>query len=116
MKIGSNQFKTKQFNWLGVSKKAYNSILWLTLLTIVMGWSFWYYLKPAPLISPVIDQYPSGVCVSCMKPTNTPQTQKQQILSYIVKRFGDDAPDAIVLLRKCENSTFGMDKIGRAHV
>lgn len=33
-------------------------------------------------------------------------TQKQQILAYIVEKFGDDAPDAIVLIRKCENGSF----------
>src|SRR3990167_230465 len=110
-KKGTNQHKNKYHNWLELDKKAYNSVLWLTLFVIILGWLFWYYFKPAPLISPVVEQYPSGVCGTCMKPTDTPQTQKQQILSYIVKRFGDDAPDAIVLLRKCENSTFGMNRV-----
>jgi len=33
-------------------------------------------------------------------------SEKQQILLYIVEKFGDDAADAITLVRKCENSTF----------
>src|SRR3990167_2431530 len=99
MKIGSNQFKTKQFNWLGVSKKAYNSILWLTLLTIVMGWSFWYYLKPAPLISPVIDQSPSGVCVTCRQGISKEELTIENMIKDI---FKEDSGKAFKLL-SCEN-------------
>lgn len=33
-------------------------------------------------------------------------TEKQQILNYIVEVFGDDAPDAIVVIRRCENASF----------
>lgn len=33
-------------------------------------------------------------------------SEKQQILAYIVEVFGDDAPDAIVVIRKCENGNF----------
>lgn len=40
------------------------------------------------------------------EPTPEPLTEKQQILAYIVEKFGDDAADAIVVIRKCENSSF----------
>ena len=33
-------------------------------------------------------------------------TEKQQILAYMVEKFGDDAEKAITLVYKCENSTF----------
>lgn len=33
-------------------------------------------------------------------------TEKQQILDYIVKVFGDDSADAITLINKCENHAF----------
>lgn len=33
-------------------------------------------------------------------------TEKQKILAYIVEKFGDDAADAITMIRKCENSSF----------
>lgn len=32
--------------------------------------------------------------------------EKHEIFSYIVEKFGEDAGDAITLVRKCENSTF----------
>ena len=110
-KKGSNQYKNKYYNWLGLSKKVYHDILWLFLLVLILSWSFYLFYKPPELISAVMDQYPSGVCGTCMKPSSHPETYKQQVLKYIVDKFGDDAPDAIVLLRKCENSTFGMDRV-----
>lgn len=44
--------------------------------------------------------------VSAVEPTPAPKSEKQQILEYIVEKFGDDAANAITLIRKCENSTF----------
>lgn len=32
--------------------------------------------------------------------------EKHEIFTYIVEKFGEDAGDAITLVRKCENSTF----------
>jgi len=37
---------------------------------------------------------------------NSQMTEKQQIMSYIVEVFGDDADDAITIINKCENSDF----------
>ncbi len=34
------------------------------------------------------------------------KSEKEQILAYIVEVFGEDAADAIVVVRKCENSAF----------
>lgn len=34
------------------------------------------------------------------------KSEKQQILAYIVEKFGDRAADAITLIHTCENSTF----------
>jgi hypothetical protein len=42
-------------------------------------------------------------------PTPEPLSEKQEILSYIVAKFGDRSPDAIVMLRKCENSKFNQE-------
>src|SRR3990167_10234527 len=102
----SNQYQNKYFNWLGLSQKAYHNTLWLTLLVLILGWVFYLFYKPPELISAVIEQYPSGICGTCMKPSPHPETYKTQVLKYIVDKFGDASPDAIVLLRKCENSTF----------
>src|SRR3990167_2325232 len=61
-KKGSNQYKNKYYNWLGLSKKVYHDILWLFLLVLILSWSFYLFYKPPELISAVMDQYPSGVC------------------------------------------------------
>ena len=37
---------------------------------------------------------------------NKCETEKCEILSYIVEKFQDDSADAITIVRKCENSTF----------
>jgi hypothetical protein len=37
-------------------------------------------------------------------------TEKQQILAYIVEKFGDDSADAITMIRKCENSSFDQSR------
>jgi len=34
------------------------------------------------------------------------QTEKCEILAYIVEKFGDDAADAITMINKCENHAF----------
>ncbi len=39
-------------------------------------------------------------------PSAALKSEKQQILEYIVEVFGEDAADAIVVVRKCENSAF----------
>jgi len=41
-----------------------------------------------------------------VQPKNPEMTEKQQIMSYIVEVFGDDADDAITIINKCENSEF----------
>jgi hypothetical protein len=48
------------------------------------------YAKPIVMVEP---KYPE-------------MTEKQQIMSYIVEVFGDDADDAITIINKCENSEF----------
>ena len=64
-----------------------------------MGWSFWYYLKPAPLISPVIDQYPSGVCVTCRQGISKEELTIENMIKDI---FKEDSGKAFKLL-SCEN-------------
>jgi len=38
-----------------------------------------------------------------------PRTEKEQILSYIVEKFGDDAADMITIVNKCENQAFNQE-------
>lgn len=84
----------------------------LMILTILLGLYF-QSQQPGELISPIprAETFLDGVPQVRAKepeivPTSTPKslTEKQQILNYIVEVFGDDAPDAIVVIRKCENS------------
>ena len=45
--------------------------------------------------------------VEVEKPVETEfESEKHEILAYIVEKFGEDSADAITLVRKCENSTF----------
>lgn len=39
-------------------------------------------------------------------PQEPEKSEKEQILAYIVEKFGDRADDAITMIRKCENSDF----------
>ena len=39
------------------------------------------------------------------------KTQRQQILAYIVEKFGDRAGDAISIINQCENHAFNPDAI-----
>jgi len=50
-----------------------------------------------------VEAYTKPVVV---QPKNLEMTEKQQIMSYIVEVFGDDADDAITIINKCENSEF----------
>lgn len=38
------------------------------------------------------------------------ETDKCQILAYLVEKFGDEAANAITIINKCENSTFEQDR------
>lgn len=44
------------------------------------------------------------------------KTEQQQILAYIVEKFGDRADDAIVMIRKCENSTFDPRRVSPLNI
>src|SRR3990167_2029412 len=98
-KQGANQYQDKYHNWLGLSKKSYNSFLWLTLLVIILGWSFYLFYKPSELISPVMDQYPSGICGVCRQ--SIPKGELT-IENMIKDTFKEDSAKAFQLL-KCEN-------------
>lgn len=37
-------------------------------------------------------------------------TEKQQILAYLVEKFGNDSDKAIIMIGTCENSTFAADR------
>ena len=97
---------------------------WMTF-TISLGWSISHFSEtqaqasnlPADSLtvsSEIVstqgrsnDEQTAGE-ITTAAPVSTPSatTEKQQILAYIVEVFGDDAADAIVVIRKCENSSF----------
>lgn len=43
------------------------------------------------------------------------KTQKQQVMAYLIERFGDSADDAITILNKCENSSFDPTLINKGN-
>lgn len=44
------------------------------------------------------------------------KTEKQQILAYLVEKFGDKADAAITMIRTCENSTFDPERVSPLNV
>ena len=59
------------------------------------------------LISPILKPTNTPIPTSTPTPTRVPEkTTKQKILTYIVEKFGDKAPDAISIINLCENGTF----------
>lgn len=49
----------------------------------------------------------AGQTMTSPVPSPTPEpTEKQQIMAYIVEKFGDDAADMMAIIRLCENSKF----------
>lgn len=59
-------------------------------------------VTPTPTVTPE-----TVIFTPTPTPTPTPiQTEKTEILAYIVEVFGDDSADIITMVRKCENSTF----------
>lgn len=69
----------------------------------------------------VTDSQLKEVQLAMQEATATPRlsdafkTQKQQILAYIVSKFGDSAADAITIIRKCENSTFDPTRMNKSN-
>lgn len=57
--------------------------------------------------NPRLSEKVVEVMVEVEKPVETEfDSEKHEILAYIVEKFGEDSADAITLVRKCENSTF----------
>jgi hypothetical protein len=101
-------------------------VLGLATFTISLGWSISHFsettavasdlpsLDSVAVQSEIVSNSPELVETMQTAGEATPQpvqaiaplTQKQEILNYIVEVFGDDAADAIVVIRKCENSSF----------
>lgn len=42
-------------------------------------------------------------------------TEKQQIMAYLIEKFGDRADDAITMINTCENSTFNPSLINKGN-
>jgi len=65
-----------------------------------------------------IQALASGEAVTIVKIVpvdHTFTTQRQQILAYIVEKFGDRAGDAISIINQCENHAFNPDAINHNH-
>lgn len=57
-----------------------------------------------------------GEVLATPAPTIAPLSEHQQILSYIIEKFGDDADEAIAMIRVCENSTFAPDRVSGLNI
>jgi hypothetical protein len=79
----------------------------LATMVLVSGW----WKKSSEIISPLpskianIQVYARDVVREVEVPKDYRfTTEKQQIMAYIVEKFGDRADDAIAMLNKCENN------------
>ena len=104
---GTNGYQTKYFNWLGVSKKTYNSVLWLIILALSIFWLFKTFYKQPELISPIVEGYPSGVCGTCR--FDIPK-EELTIENMIKDTFKEDSGKAFKLLG-CENKRLNPNAI-----
>lgn len=100
---------------------------WMVLLTIsAFIYSLGYTLNnpqwiakavepPTGVVTEVIETAEPPIASDSATPTTAPivtvESEKQAILKYIVDTFGDRSPDAIVMLRKCENGAFNQSAI-----
>lgn len=62
--------------------------------------------QPVPIVHAEVRPSPTPILVETTEIEDHSVSQKVQILSYIVEVFGEDAADAITIIRKCENSAF----------
>lgn len=96
-----------------ISRTKYNILyMWFVVITTIL---LYYLLKQAAenvqareFVSP-IGRDPIVIEKEVIREVEVVapcETEKCQIMAYIVERFGDDADDAITVLNKCENSEF----------
>jgi hypothetical protein len=83
------------------------------IMFILAGYIVQQYFKKEPLLSPCENnecsfnfQVRAMEIESEVEVFETPKTQREEIVSYIFEVFGNDAVEAIVIIRKCENSRF----------
>jgi hypothetical protein len=62
---------------------------------------------------PIIERVP---VVQVKEVDRTFSTEKQQILAYLVEKFGDRADKAIIMIGTCENSTFAPDRVSPLNI
>ena len=106
IKLTTNH-RTKKGRYASLTKMRVTTLILFTSSVLLSGFVYWYHL-PSDLISPLIE---GGEAVSFINPEPvqavSPQepevkTEKQEIIDYIVKVFGEDSPEAFNVLR-CEN-------------
>lgn len=98
-----------------IDRRKYNLLfMWFTILTTVLLYGFITQLghnveraRADAFVSPLSNirmiEVEKPVEVIVAVPVDC-ETEKCEIMAYIVEVFGDDADDAITLLNKCENS------------
>ena len=76
-------------------------------------------------VSPLVKAYenevvpsPASVVVEEVSPASSSRSYsvKQEILKYIIEKFGDRSPDAIVMIKTCENSTFDPHRMSKLNI
>ena len=104
--------KSKKRNTKGqYSRSAWNifkPLIALIAFTFLM-WCIQQYFKEQELLSPCPEDgctFNFQVRAMEVEPVEEVKTTRQEIVEYIFKVFGDDAVEAIVIIRKCENSQF----------
>jgi hypothetical protein len=97
----------------------------LMISSVVFGWVIlhlnWATLLPAkaefadPRSDAKVIMIDKPFPVRVEVPINC-KTQKCSILAYLVEKFGDDASEAITMIRKCENSTFDPNRVSGLNI
>ena len=79
---------------------------------IVENAAVFFPVRAANLYEPIYETVERKITVIQIKEVDRRyNTEKQQILAYIVEKFGDRSADAITLINKCENHAFNPNAI-----
>ena len=107
-------------NWVGYVDKPFRyqtALFFLSVFSVSCLFHVW------GVNSQLVEQdtflSPMNVEAFEMIPSPEPEpviTEKQQILAYLVEKFGDRSADAITMIRQCENSSFDPRRVSPLNI
>lgn len=84
--------------------------LFLLILTVSLGAFIDWLYSPVELARPISGSIAVHAVEPAPQPIVEPPSEKEQILSYIVEKFGDDADKMITIIGTCENGTWDQSR------